>query len=212
MGKRVLILGVTGNIACGKSSVVALLERKGAAVLSADQLAREVVAPGTALLQQLVQTFGTRILASDGRLDREILARLVFAEAGARQRLNALMHPAIGQLAEKRLAELSATGVPLIVYEAPLLFEAGAEKRVDRVLVVTIDSSEQLRRLVLRDGLEADEARRRMAAQMAQEEKVARADYLIDNSGSPVELEAKVDQLWKRLTAQDSDPASGKSC
>ena len=199
MGIHVLILGITGNIASGKSLVVELLSRKGAAVLSADLLARELVAPGSPVLDQLVDLFGVEILAGDGELDREALGGLVFADDKARQRLNRLMHPAIAALSEGRLASLVAGEAPLVVYEAPLLFEVGAEKRVDRVLVVTVELELQLQRLLKRDGLDEIAARRRIDAQMPQQEKVMRADYLIDNSGSLSDLEAEVDMLWLEL-------------
>ncbi len=200
MRKTTLILGITGNIASGKSLVAELLRRRGAVLLSADQLARDVVAPGSQLLDELADEFGRQILASDGSLDRKALADLVFADDAARDRLNSLLHPAIGQLAESRLAALRQTAAPLIVYEAPLLFEAGAQGRVDRVLVVTITPALQLKRLMERDHLTPEEAQQRIDAQMPQGEKVARADYLIDNSGSRAELERLVEKLWLRLT------------
>lgn len=195
-----MVLGVTGNIASGKSQVVELLRCKGAVVLSADQLAREVVAPGSVLLRRLVDRFGRQILRDDGSLDRKALAQLVFADDRIREELNRLMHPAIARLADERLAALRQSGAPLIVYEAPLLYETGAETRVDRVLVVTIDPQVQLARLCRRDQLEIDAARQRIAAQMAQDEKAARADYCIDNSGSHVALEEQVKKLWMQLT------------
>ncbi len=199
MGKTTLILGVTGNIASGKSQVAELLRQRGASVLSADQLAREVVAPGTRLLKALASEFGEKIIREDASLDRELLGRLVFADEARRQRLNALLHPAIARLAEEHLATLVASGPPLVVYEAPLLFEAGAESRVDKVLVVTISSVLQVERLMARDHCSLLEAQRRIAAQMPQQQKVARADYLIDNSGSFTELEQAVADLWQRL-------------
>ncbi|WP_020677188.1 dephospho-CoA kinase [Geopsychrobacter electrodiphilus] len=199
MGKTILILGITGSIATGKSLVTELLRQKGAAVLSADQLARDVVAPGTETLAALVKMFGPQILTRAGALDRECLGRLVFADAEARQKMNKLMHPAIAQLAEDRLAVLAQTGVALVVYEAPLLYEAGAEKRVDKVLVVTLDPGLQLSRLVERDHLDVGEALQRIQAQMSQAEKKTRADYLIDNSGSLHDLQIQVDRLWAKL-------------
>ncbi len=194
-----MILGITGSIASGKSLVAELLHQKGASVLSADQLARELVEPGSPLLSRLVLLFGVEILTENGELDRENLGRLVFDDEEARQKLNALLHPAIATLSEQRLAELVKSGATLIVYEAPLLFEAGAEKRVNKVLVVTVDPHIQLQRIVARDRLDEVAARLRVAAQMSQQEKVARADYLIDNSGSFADLEKEVDSLWFEL-------------
>lgn len=199
MGNTLLILGITGNIASGKSVAAELMRKKGAVLLSADQLAREVVEPGASLLSELTTMFGPQILTADGVLDRDGLGRLIFADEAARQRLNALLHPAIAELAEQRLAVLAKSGASLVVYEAPLLFEAGADRRVDKVLVVTIDSALQLQRLIERDHLDPAEAQRRIESQMSQEEKAARADYLIDNSGSIRELELKVEKLWYEL-------------
>ena len=194
-----MVLGLTGNIASGKSLVARLLAVQGAEVLSADALAREVVAPGSAVLLQLVQQFGDQILDAQQALDRGALAERVFADPQALAALNRLTHPAIARLAAERLAALRAANIKLIVYEAPLLFEAAAEKRVDQVLVVTIDPVIQLQRLMARDGFGRDDALRRIGSQMPQEQKAARADYLIDNSGSLADLEAAVNQLWTRL-------------
>lgn len=195
-----MVLGVTGNIASGKSYVAREFERLGAVVVDADQLAREAVAPGRPALAALVEIFGSEILRDDGHLNRDFLGRLVFADAEARKKLNAIVHPAIAELAEQRLNELrTRTDIPLIVYEAPLLFEAGAEGRVDRVLVVTIDPEIQLHRLMARDGLSETAARQRMEAQMPLQEKLARADYVIDNSHSLGELQQKVADLWDGL-------------
>ncbi len=165
-------------------------------MLSADQLARELVEPGSPLLDRLVIIFGVEILTENGELDRDNLGRLVFDDEEARQKLNALLHPAIAALSEQRLAELVKSGATLIAYEAPLLFEARAEQRVDKVLVVTVDPDVQLQRIVERDRLDEPAARLRVAAQMSQQEKAARADYLIDNSGSFTDLEREVDRLW----------------
>lgn len=196
-----MVLGLTGSIACGKSTVSRMFQDRGATVVSADQLAREVVLPGSPVLAQLVERFGRGILQPDGHLDREGLARLIFADPEARADLNRLTHPAIARLAEGRLRQLRSQGLPLIVYEAPLLFEAGAEDRVDQVLVVRVDPVIQLQRLMDRDRLDAEEARRRIAAQMPQERKLARADLVLDNSGSLEETERQVAALFARLMA-----------
>ncbi|AMV71319.1 dephospho-CoA kinase [Desulfuromonas carbonis] len=196
-----MILGITGSIASGKSTVSAMFEARGAVLVSADQLAREAVRPGSATLARLVERFGAEILASSGKLDRARLGTMIFADPAARQDLNRIIHPAIAALAEEELAILRRSGAPLVVYEAPLLFEAGASDRVDRVLVVTVDPEVQLQRLMRRDGLDAEAARQRVAAQMPQAEKLARADFVIDNSGSRKLTEDQVAALWTRLTA-----------
>ena len=206
-----LILGITGNIASGKSMIARAFADKGAALVSADQLAREAVAPGSPALRQLVDRFGEKILQADGSLDREALGEIVFADAQARKALNRITHPAIATLAERRLGALrQEPGLSLIVYEAPLLFEAGAEGRVDQVLVVTIDPQVQLRRLMDRDGLDETAARRRISAQLPQAEKVARADFVIDNSGSVAATLEQVDRLWERLVKRGA--SAGGSC
>jgi dephospho-CoA kinase len=199
MGNLILILGITGSIASGKSSVAELFRKKGAAVLSADQLARELVEPGSEILDKLVAQFGQQILTRDGTLDRDALGHIVFSDVEARQKLNAILHPAIAQLSEQRLAELQETGARLVVYEAPLLFEVGAEKRVDKTLVVTVDPDVQVQRLIKRDNLDESTAHLRVAAQMSQQEKVLRADYLLDNSANFAALEQRVDKLWHDL-------------
>jgi dephospho-CoA kinase len=197
--KPSLVLGITGTIASGKSLVAAAFAQRGAALVSADQLAREIVRPGSEVLARLVECFGAGILTDSGRLDRDRLARMVFADEQARTDVNRITHPAIGRLALERLRALAGSCVPLVVYEAPLLFEAKAESRVDRILVVRIAPDIQLQRLMARDGLSESEARQRVAAQMGQEEKLARADYVIDNSAEVAATLQQVDRLWRRL-------------
>lgn len=193
------ILGITGSIASGKSSVAAIFAELGAVVVSADQLARAAVAPGSPVLAELVQIFGPAILGPAGELDRAVLARLVFADPAARERLNALTHPAIAELAVARLQQLRASGVPLAVYEAPLLFEAGAAGRVDWVLVIAIDPALQRKRLAQRDGLAEPDIQARIDSQWPLAEKIARADFVIDNSGPPTETRRQVVALHHYL-------------
>jgi dephospho-CoA kinase len=193
-----MILGLTGGIAAGKSRVAAALGTLGAEVVSADELAREVVLPGSHVLRQLTEYFGSRILLPDGSLNRPALGALVFADPVLRQSLNRIIHPAIATLAEARLREAAGRS-RIVVYEAPLLFEVGAEKRVDAVLVVTASEEVRLQRLMARDALDEQEARARLASQMPQEEKAARSDYLIDNSGDWGATEAQVMEIWQEL-------------
>lgn len=199
-----MVLGVTGGIATGKSSVASMFAQLGAAVVSADKLAREAVAPGTDVLADLAARFGEKIIADDGTLDRAALSEIVFTDSAARDDLNRLIHPAIARLAEERLSRLRQSGKRLIVYEAPLLFEAGAESRVDRVLVVVADPDTQLGRLVKRDEISRLDARNRIDSQMALADKAARADYVIDNSGSEEQTYAQVRELFNRLVRTDS--------
>lgn len=198
-----LLLGITGNIASGKSLIAAAFARKGAALVDADQLAREIVAPGSSVLQQLVEQFGATILLPSGALNRTRLGQLMFADPATREALNRITHPAIAELASKRLQQLKKTpGLPLVVYEAALLFEAGAERRVDQVLVVKIDPAVQLKRLMARDGLDESSARQRIAAQLPQQQKLQRADFVIDNSGTIEATLRQVELLWQRLLSR----------
>lgn len=192
-----MILGLTGNIASGKSTVARELERRGAVVVDADQLAREVVTPGSDALRQLVEVWGDEILQADGQLDREMMGRKVFADSQARKQLNEIVHPAIARLSVQRLQQLRQENHPLIIYEAPLLYEAGAQTRVDKVLVVTVTPEVQMQRLLARDGLDETQARQRMESQMPQEQKVALADYCIDNSCNWAQTLEQIDELWK---------------
>jgi len=194
-----MVLGLTGGIASGKSLVAACFEEQGAIVVSADVLAREVVNPGSPVLDELVKTFGLEILTEQGSLNREALGRRVFADSSARSLLEKITHPAIAHLAECRLATLRSTTHDLIVYEAPLLFEAGAENRVDQVLVVLVDPQVQVERLCLRDRLSTTEARQRISAQWPQTDKVKRADFVIDNSCSLEQTRASVVALYAYL-------------
>lgn len=204
MWSFLMILGLTGGIASGKSSVADRFVECGATLVSADLLAREVVNPGSPTLDKLVETFGEVILTSCGSLDREAMAKIVFADPAKRKTLEAITHPAIAHLAECRLAELRKTANDLVVYEAPLLFEAGGEGRVDRVLVVTVAQGAQEQRLMNRDCLSLEEARQRISAQWPQADKIKKADFVIDNSGTIKQMQAQVDALYHYLTEVSS--------
>lgn len=192
------IVGLTGGIASGKSTVSRILERLGAVVVDADQLAREAVMPGTSAHRSIVAAFGEGILLPDGSIDRKALGSIIFADSSARKRLEAITHPAIRELAERRLAELSRSGVSVAVYMAALLIEAGAADRVDEVWVVYVDRETQVRRVMARDGLSRLEAEQRLAAQMPMEEKAARGQVVVDNNGTPEELERRVEEIWAK--------------
>lgn len=206
MSTNNLLLGITGNIASGKSLIAAEFARKGAALVDADQLAREIVAPGSPVLQRLVRQFGAKILLPDGALHRARLGQLMFADPAAREALNRITHPAIAALATERLRQLKQTpGLPLVVYEAALLFEAGADARVDKVLMVKIDPEVQLQRLMARDGLDERTARQRIAAQVPQQQKLSRADYVIDNSATVAATLRQVELLWQQLVTTEAN-------
>jgi len=192
------IIGLTGGIASGKSTVAALLEKLGAVVIDADLLAREVVAPGEPAHQALVEAFGTEILNPDRTINRELLGRLVFADSEARRRLESITHPAIGRRAEERLADLGRSGAPVVFYMAPLLIEAGVTSRVDEIWVVYVDSETQVKRLMERDGSTRADALRKIATQMPIDEKKKFGKVVIDNRGTPEETERQVREIWER--------------
>jgi dephospho-CoA kinase len=198
-----MVLGITGGIASGKTTVAQAFQALGSVVVSADVLAREIVRPGAKALWQIAEHFGRQVLKQDGTLNRQLMADMVFNDDRSRRVLNGITHPAIAALARTRLREAEQGGAPLVIYDAPLLFEAGADRQVDKVLVVKVDAEVQLVRLMTRDGIDRQQALARIATQMPQEEKIARADFVIDNSGSPKETEEQVRSLMERL----SDPA-----
>lgn len=192
------VIGLTGGIASGKSTVAGILAKLGAAIVDADQLAREVVVPGEAAYQAIVAEFGAGILHPDGTINRLALGKLVFADPAARRRLERITHPAIARRAEERLAALKEAGTPVIVYMAPLLIEAGATSRVDEIWVVYADRETQVARLMARDGISRTEALQRLAAQMPMEEKRTYGKVVIDNRGAPEETERQVREIWDR--------------
>lgn len=197
-----MILGVTGGIAAGKSTVAKMLAAKGAVVVSADELSRQLVVPNSPVLLELVQRFSTAILNDDGTLNRQRLGDRVFSDPVARKDLEAIMHPAIARLSqqclEQAVSRQRSTG-GLVVYEAPLLYEAGAESRVEKVLAVIVDDEVQLRRLQLRDQCDVAAAQNRVDSQLSQREKARRADYVIDNSAGLDSLQRQVDAVFKEL-------------
>ena len=188
-----LRIGLTGGIGSGKSTVSALLAARGAVVIDADRIAREVVEPGTPGLAAVVAAFGERVLRDDGSLDRPALAAVVFADPEARKRLDGIVHP----LVRARAAELAdaAPADAVLVHDIPLLVETGQAGSYDLVLVVQADPEARVSRLVLR-GLTEGDARARMAAQATDEQRRAVADVVLDNSGSEQDLAAQVDRFW----------------
>ncbi|MSP74127.1 MAG: dephospho-CoA kinase [Myxococcales bacterium] len=194
-----LLIGLTGGIAAGKSTVSGLLKERGAHVVDADEVAREVVMPGSVGLARIVEAFGSGVLRPDGTLDRASLGAVVFADVEARRTLEQLTHPLIAAQSQLRLAEALESGAPLIVYDAALLFESGRADHFRPVVVVTVNVDVQRARLMARDGLTAEQAQSRIDAQMPLGEKVKRADHVIDNGGSLEETRARVDALWQIL-------------
>jgi dephospho-CoA kinase len=203
------VFGLTGNIGTGKSTVARLFAEKGVPVIDADQVARDVVAPGTEGLQEVANRF-PGVLAPDGTLDRKALGARVFDDGQERAALNAILHPRIGLEVRRRLDGLAAQGKPVALYEAALIVENRLHHGLDGLIVVTAPLEEQVRRLYLRDALGEAEARSRIAAQLPQRDKVAQADFVIENTGAPELLRAQVARVLDALLAGYSrrgDPA-----
>lgn len=198
------VIGLTGGIASGKSSVAKILENCGAVVVDADQLAREVVAPGEPAFCAIVEAFGDRVLRLDGALDRTALGKLVFADAAARKVLEKITHPRIAERAARRIEEERLRGAKVLFYMVPLLIEAGLASTVHEVWLVSVDREVQINRLMQRDAITRDEALRKIGAQMPLAEKAAYADVIIDNNGLPDETAKYVMDEWKRLLARIS--------
>ena len=195
------VVGLTGGVGSGKSTVSARLGQLGAVVVDADAIAREVVEPGTPGLASVVERFGPDVLDADGRLDRPKVAAVVFNDDAARADLNAIVHPLVGA----RTAELiaAAAGDAIVIYDVPLLVESNMAAGFEVVVVVEADPEIRVRRLEKR-GMSADDARARMAVQATDEQRRAVATELLVNNGSREELEAEVDALWDRLIARSA--------
>lgn len=194
-----ILVGLTGGIGSGKSTVSGLLAARGAVVVDADAITRELQAPGQPVLAAIVERFGTEVLTPEGTLDRQALADVVFSDDDALADLNALVHPAVGEEIARRLeAEVGTDHV--VVLDVPLLVESGRSDMA-ALVVVDVDPKVAVARLVDQRGMGADDARARMARQVTREERRARADLVIDNSGDRRALEARVDEVWQELVA-----------
>ena len=195
------IYGLTGGIAAGKSTVARLFESLGARIVDADQLAREVVLPGSEGLAEITQTFGEDVLASDGSLDRKKLGALVFGDDEKRRALEQITHPRIAQLSMQRMAEIANSDAPYGLYEAALLVEKGTYKMMAGLIVVASSDAAQLARVMARDSLDEASARARIAAQMPQSQKVAVAQWVIWNDSDLDALRARVAEVHAVLIA-----------
>jgi dephospho-CoA kinase len=191
-------VGLTGGVGSGKSTVSRLLAERGAVVIDADAIAREVVEPGTPGFAAVVEAFGPSVVGADGRLDRPALAAIVFGDNDKRLQLNAIVHPLVGQRTVELAAAAPADAV--VVYDIPLLVESNMAAGFDFVLVVEASVDTRIARLLGR-GMAAPDARERMAAQASDEQRRAVADAVLDNNGSLADLEEQVDGVWKRLSA-----------
>lgn len=199
-------VALTGGVGSGKTTVASRLADRGAVIIDADRIARDVVRAGTAGFAAVVARFGSSFVGPDGELDRPALGRLVFADEDARTDLNAIVHPLVAQRSHEVMA--TAAGGAVIVYDVPLLVEAGRADDFDVVVVVEADVTTRLRRLAQR-GLSEGEARARMQAQATDEQRRAVADVLIDNNRDLAALEQQIDALWKRLDGLEPTGAIG---
>jgi len=200
----VLVIGLTGGIGSGKSTVSAMLAAKGAVVVDADAIVRDVQRPGTPVFAAMVERFGPGIVAADGALDREAVADLVFGEPDALADLNAIVHPAVGAEIARRMQELAETD-HVVVLDVPLMVESRNAYPVAGLLVVDVDPEVALRRVVEQRGMREEDVRARMARQASREQRLARADRVIDNSGTLDDLRAQVDDAWAWVTGLPRD-------
>ena len=194
------VVGLTGGIGSGKSTVSRLFQKLGASVVDADAIVHELQTAGSPLLDRIVDAFGSGVLLGSGELDRETLGSLVFGDANARERLNAIVHPAVGVEMARRIEEARKARATLVVVDVPLLLETGRNAAFDAVVVVYCRESQQIERQQARDGSSREEAEQRVRAQLSIEEKRRLADHVIDNSGSPEETDRQVRVLYGVLT------------
>jgi len=201
--RRFLLVGLTGSIATGKSTVSRMFAHLGARVIDADLLAREVVMPGQAAYLRIVEDFGPQVVQDDGALDRKALGAIVFADPARRKRLEEITHPAIGLRQQRMLSALDEESFEgVVIWDAALLFEGGGAARMDRVVVVYADPEIERQRLMERDGLSDADARARIASQMPIAEKAKLAHHVIDNSGPREETERQVRAVYEAFLGE----------
>ncbi len=204
----VRVIGLTGGIASGKSTVAAMLRGLGAAIVDADQLAREVVAAGSEAAAEIRARFGDGVFDASGNLDRKKLGALIFDDDQARRDLGRITHPRIAAASQAAIAELSARGADPIIYEAALLVENGIHRGLAGLIVVAVPEEAQLARLMDRDGLDESEARKRLRSQAPLADKLAVATWIIDNSQSLASTRAQVEALWEELRRPDANTSA----
>lgn len=195
-----LIVGLTGGVASGKTAVSEVLAEEGAWIIDADQIARELVEPQRSAWNELVRTFGNEILLGDGSIDRKKLADRVFSDPNQRERLNQILHPLITEEIDRRAREIGKKNPgAIVVIDAPLLVEVGYQHKVEKLMVVTSTEAEQIERLKARDGIASEEALRMIASQMPLQEKAKLADFVIRNEGSLAELQERAKEVFREL-------------
>lgn len=195
-----LYIGLTGNIASGKSEVTDKLAELGATIIDADVLAREAVERGTPALKKIVETWGEGVLTEEGHLDRGALRKIVFKEKAELDRLNGIVHPEVARIRDLRMSEAESRGDSIVIYSVPLLFEAGMSDDFDLIVLIDAPRSAQLDRLTGKRGLDAEEARRMIDSQMSVEEKRPRSDFIVKNDGTLPDLYHRTELLWDKLT------------
>ncbi|MFZ9083463.1 MAG: dephospho-CoA kinase [Ilumatobacteraceae bacterium] len=200
-----ILVGLTGGIGSGKSTVSDLLRQRGAIVVDADAITREVQLPGSPVLVELAEAFGDHVIAADGTLDRAAVANVVFGDPESLKRLNAIVHPAVGRLMNDRILEQRATK-NVVILDIPLLTENPREGLQGRI-VVDVPVETQVERLVSFRGFTEDDARARIARQATRDERLAGADFVIDNSGAPEDLAEQIDRVWTWLNELPQLPA-----
>ena len=199
------IIGLTGGIGSGKSTVARRFSELGASVYSADAIARQALEPGTTCYRKTIDAFGDSILAPDGRVNRKALATIVFSDEQKRAMLNEIIHPyVIDQLFSRAKTDLSKNSGAIAIFDIPLLFESGLDAQMDQTLTVSCEEDERVRRIVKRDQVTPEHALARIRAQMPEEEKQLRADFVLENNGSIAELLRQVDALYERLKTEET--------
>jgi dephospho-CoA kinase len=201
-----LKVGLTGNIAAGKSTVARAWKELGAVVIDADELARRAVDPGTPAHAAIAAEWGAEVMDAGGALDRAALRRIVFSDPGARERLERIVHPAVAGLRDELYREAEARGETLVVADIPLLFEVGLVDEFDAVVLVEAPEEVRLVRLVGDRGMDPEDARRMITAQMPSELKRARADFVIENQGSVGEVRRRAREVWAELKRRAEQP------
>ena len=198
--RRCRRIGLTGGIGAGKSTAAARLAARGALVLDADEIARRALSPDGACYRAVTDAFGAEIHDQDGEIDRKALAAIVFSDGASREKLNGIVHPyVISEMLAKADAVFSRTD-GLVFFEVPLLFESGMDRKMDKNILIVSDEETRVARIAARDGCTREAALLRIRAQMTDEEKIKRADYVLQNDGTKEELEGKVDRLYAALT------------
>ena len=203
-----LLIGLTGNIASGKSTVARLLSERGATIIDADVLARRVVEPGMPAFDEIVRRWGQEVVAPDGSLDRDALRRLVFSHHEQLEELNTIVHPEVAAYRDRLVDEARQRGDRLVVQDIPLLFERGLVDQFDRIILVDAPRPVRLERLMRERRLSETDAMDMITAQMPAELKRARADYLIENIGTVRELEERVSEVWQSLEREAATHAA----